>query len=95
MFIAEKCKGVCVYKKGAYETPEVDTRCTRCGYPKDSFGEWDLSLSSKKEQGVISTSMCVDTKPSKKLEYKGHWILVDGKISDSDFEELKVKINAR
>jgi hypothetical protein len=42
--------------------------------------------------GVISTSMNVHTKVSKKLAYKGHWILVDSKISDEDFNELKEKL---
>ena len=85
MFISEKCKGVCSYQS------VVGDRCTRCGYPKDPFGEWSLSSSEKKE-GVISTSMNVNTKPSRKLEYKGHWILVEGNISDKDFNELKEKI---
>lgn len=79
MFISQKCKNGCFY-------PNSD-RCVRCGHEKISF-----MAENHNNNGVISKPMGVDTKPSKKLEYKGHWILVDGNISELAFEKLKQKI---
>jgi len=39
--------------------------------------------------GVISTSMNVNSKPSHKLYYNGYWILIDGKMPENEFLELK------
>lgn len=86
MFIADNCKNC-----GVWYSTTSDT-CIKCGYPKNEFGVGLTFLGQKIKEGVTSPSMGVDTKPSKKLEYKGHWILVEGNISDADFNELKEKI---
>jgi coenzyme F420-reducing hydrogenase beta subunit len=50
-------------------------------------------LEENRNKGVISKSMNVDTKSSHKLEYKGYWILVEGKMPIFDLNKLKEKIN--
>ena len=45
-----------------------------------------------KEKGEISKSMGVDTKPAKQLNWKGYWILVDPKMSESDLKDIKLRL---
>ena len=63
-------------------------RCVKCGHQKLSF-----AFVNPEYYREISKSMGVNTKASKKLEFKGHWILVDGNISDEDFKELTEILN--
>lgn len=44
------------------------------------------------EIGEISPSMRVNTKPAKRFEIAGHWVLVDPNMPDSMFEKLKMAI---
>jgi hypothetical protein len=43
--------------------------------------------------GVISKSMNVDTKPSRKFHYNGYWIMIEGKMPEQEFLELKQHLN--
>jgi hypothetical protein len=43
----------------------------------------------KTEQGEISKSMGVDTKPAHKLNYRGHWVLVAPEMPEKDLEDMK------
>lgn len=44
------------------------------------------------EIGEISPSMRVDTKPAKRFEIAGHWVLVDPNMPDQMFEKLKMAV---
>ncbi len=46
----------------------------------------------EKTKGEISTSMNVNTRPTHKLEYKGYYVMIDGKMPIEDFNELKEKL---
>lgn len=43
-------------------------------------------------KGLYSESMGVNTRPSKKIDIDGYWILVDPNMPDSMFENLKMAI---
>ena len=45
------------------------------------------------KEGEISKSMGVDTKPAHRLEYKGHWILIDPKINEKYLGEIRMALN--
>lgn len=44
------------------------------------------------EIGEISHSMRVNTKPAKRFEIAGHWVLVDPNMPDWMFDNLKMAI---
>jgi len=44
------------------------------------------------EIGEISPSMRVNTKPAKRFEISGHWVLVDPNMPDWMFDRLKMAI---
>ena len=46
----------------------------------------------ERTNGVISTSMGVNTKSDHNLYYKGYWVSVDGQMPIEDFNELKEKL---
>lgn len=43
--------------------------------------------------GFTSTSMGVNTKPAHRLDFNGHWILIDSTIPESKLEHIKDLIN--
>ena len=48
-----------------------------------------------KEEGVISKSMGINTKPAHRFEVDGYWVMVDPQAPIDWVEELKKKLNAK
>jgi hypothetical protein len=46
------------------------------------------------DQGEVSKSMGVDTKPAHKFKINGYWVMVDSKMSEKDFNKLKFVVNS-
>lgn len=63
-----------------------------CTFTQKMVGDGCHVCNSDFVKGLYSESMGVNTKPSKKIDIAGYWVLVDPNMPDWMFEKLKMAI---
>ncbi len=76
-----KCQG-----KGITYYGFTGSQCHEC---KGTGKLFEISFN----KGTTSHSMGVNTKPAHRLDFNGHWILIDPTIPESKLEHIKELIN--